>query len=148
MNKTLEKYWLVISAIILLFILAAFLLWPAVTQPLSGILIIAGLGIAIIFSIRRHLQSIQQGKISRNAAIRNIIIETLGILLSVAAAVWLTGKAASWIVPIIAYAAEAARPGMGLPAGILAGLLVALCIGLGVGFLMRWGWSKLVKSAV
>lgn len=137
MIKIFEKHWLLISMLFLLAVLASFILFHTIAQPLSWILIIAGIGIAVFFSVRRNFQSFQQGKFSRASAIRNILIEILGMLLSIAAAVWLTGKAASWIVPTIAYAVEAAKPGLGMPIGMLAGLLIALCVGLGVGVLMR-----------
>ncbi len=144
MIKTLEKYWLPISIGMVFATLASLFLWPAIAQPLIWIVIIAGIGVAVVLAVNRHYRKYLQEHHSRGKLVRNAGLDILGILLAIGSAIWLAGIVAARVVPTAANTFESIKPGMGLGGGIIAGLISALAVGLGVGFLVRWVWGKLM----
>jgi hypothetical protein len=146
MIKTIEKHWLIISIFLLLAIMASFFLWPSMVQTISWGIIGLGVFMLAIFTINRNYISHTQGRISRMIFLRNTILEVLGVVISIAASVWVAGQFIAKIIPAVYDSAETARPGSGPMAGMLAGLLVALCVGLAAGVAVRWIWRGLTRK--
>jgi len=106
----------------------------------------AGLRLGIIFLLfslvagslavlEKHRQAYRQGKITRGVFIRNAVLEITGILLAMALAA-LLGR------PLAALATQSIGNGI---IRVIAGILVGLLAGLGIGFVVKQTWGRLVK---
>ena len=138
MLKNLEKSWPIISIVFILAILASLFFFPSITRLLSLIVMCVGLMAIITFTVQRQVQLHHQGKITRQALARNIVVDVTGILVTMAAVILVAGKAG-------AYVSQAATKAWGVTAGILLSLAAGLAAGFGVSLLARWGWGKLTK---
>jgi len=141
MIKRLKKHWPLISIFFTLVILASLFFWPGTTRLLS--LIVMGLGILAIvtFTVRRHVQAHGQGRITRPVMARNIVVDLLGVLITMILVILVAGRTG-------ACAGQMAGKAWGVPAGILSGLLAGLATGFGVGLFVRWMWGKLTKPTL
>ncbi len=138
MIKKLEKSWPIITILFILGILASLFFWPSITLLLSLIVMGVGLAAIITFTVQRHIQAHDQGRMTRPLLARNIVVDLTGILLTMAAVILVTGKAG-------AYVGQVAGRAWGVTAGILSSLAAGLVVGFGVSLLVRWGWGKLTK---
>ncbi len=134
MLKTLEKSWPIISLLFILAILASLFFWPTTSRLLSLIVMGVGLAAIIAFTIQRQVQAHKQGKLTRQVLVRNIVVDVLGILLTMAAVILVAGKTGAYIGLVV-----------GKAWGVTAGILSSLAVGFGVSLLARWGWRKLTK---
>ena len=100
--------------------------------------IFLGLGMSIYLAVQRHRQAQKSGKITPAFMRCAIAIDLTGLLLTMAAAILVAGKAG-------VHAAEAAGRAWGDTAGILAAVMTGLVVGAGVGLLVRWLWQKVSK---
>ncbi len=79
--------------VVLLLLLGAFLLslffYPSISSSLSIVLLLASLIIASIFIVQKHLRSYKEGQITRPKFIRNILVDMIGLLLTIAVASFL-----------------------------------------------------------
>ncbi len=146
MLKTLEKSWPIISILLIIAILASLFFWPSITQPLSLIVMGAGLAAIITFTIQRHVQAHREGKITRQMLARNLVVDVLGILVTMTAVIASTSLSTSLVAGKAgAYVGQAAGRAWGVTAGVLSSLVAGLVMGFGVSLLVRWGWGKLTK---
>ncbi len=131
----IEKCLHILFLLLFLVLAGSLLFFPALSQPLSAAVLLAGISMAVFFTVRRHWQAHRQGKLSRSQFIRNTAFDLLGLALAMAAAIWLGGLAGR-------YAAQ--RVGMGFPA-LIAGLLAALVVGFAAAWLVQCVWEALTK---
>jgi len=141
MLKTLEKSWPIISIFFTFAILASLFFWPGTTRLLS--LLVMGLGLLAIvtFTVRQHVQAHRQGKITRPVLARNIVVDLLGVSITMILVILIAGRTGT-------YAGQMAGKAWGVTAGILSGLLAGLVTGFGVGLFVRWIWGKLTKPTL
>jgi hypothetical protein len=143
MSKALEKFWPIISLLLILALLVSLLFWPAPARSLSEIVLFVGIGMAVFFTIRRNWQAHQQGKITRARFVRSTILDLIGLALTMAAALWLGGAAAAFSTRLAGqYAAQ--RAGASSLA-VIAGLLAAVTAGFLAGWLVQHAWESLMK---
>jgi hypothetical protein len=145
MFKTLKKYSAVISVLLIIAILGSLFFWPGMTATLGKFALVMSIGMVAAFSLQKHVRARQEGGIDNLTLLRNSAIELLGILLTMAAAIFAGRWAAEWATRLAVQAAEQTWPGARIPLGILAGLLAALIVGLLVGFVVQSTWGKLAK---
>jgi membrane-bound metal-dependent hydrolase YbcI (DUF457 family) len=146
MLKRIEKYWPFISLLLLAVILAFQFFRPADIRPLSLIVMGVGLGAVIAFTTQRHVQAHREGKTTRQALVRDILVDVLGALLTMALVILAGGRAGVYAGQVIGREAEAIRAGWGIPAGILAGVLAGLMVGFCVGWLVQKIWERMKKA--
>lgn len=138
MLRTIEKNWPFISIMFFIAISASLFLWPGVTRTLSLIVIGLSLVAVLALTVRRPVEAYRQGRLPLPEMRRNITVDVLGVLVSMAAVI----LAAGWVAGTVARAAGKAWGNM---AGILAAVLVGLVIGIAVSFLVRWLWGLLTR---
>jgi fructose-specific phosphotransferase system IIC component len=138
MIKQLEKYWPYISILLILAIVASLFYWKSATQLLSIILIGVSVVAVLIFVIQKQIQAQKQGKISLTVMRRNILVDVLGVLISMAAVILVAGKVAGVIVQPIGNV-------LGGTAGILCALVAGLVAGIGINLVVQWVWRSLTK---
>lgn len=142
--KKISKFYFLAFIALSLVILSVPFFWPAITQPLMWIVIIAGTAGSIVITVDRHYRKYLQGNRNFYKLLRNAGVDVFGILLTIGCAIWLAGDIVGKVVPAVANAFELLHPGIGFITGIIAGLICALIIGLVVGLVIRWVWGKLM----
>jgi len=135
MLKALEKYWPLISLLLLAILLAAFLFWPSMARALTTAMLILSISVAGFFVARRQIHAYRENKIDRAALVRNIFVETAGTLIAMALAAFLIRQVAG---TIISFASGAVS--------ILLMVAASVLIGLMAGILVKLTWGKLAKS--
>jgi hypothetical protein len=143
--KLLEKYWPLISILLLLALLACLLFWPGIARPLGLTVLLVSLTVGMLLVSQKHLRAYRQGQLDRPALVRNLAVEISGVLLTFAAVLFLAGRVAQTAGLAAGSAAEVRWLGSGTVAGLLAGVLVGLVLGLAVGWLVQVTWGRLVK---
>ncbi len=143
MIKNIEKSWPFVSILLILVILASLFFWPAANAALAGAALVLSLGMAIVFIVRRRLQSRREGHSDRRGLVRGLGLDLAGLALTLLATLLAAGKAAAYVGGIAGSAAESAWPGTGIVLGILSGLLAAVLTGMVVGFLVQRLWGLL-----
>ncbi len=112
-------------------LIVSLFLCPSISGPLGIILILSGLGMALFFTIQKYVQPYKGGEISGLKFTRNVLLDILSLLLTIAAASYLGGIAGTRL-----------GASFGLWAGLIAGILSAFAVAWGV----RKLWSKLVRT--
>ncbi len=130
MLKIFQKHAPTISILLLVALLIALFFFPLSSRVLSTIIIVFGIGTAIIFTVQGNWEEHKEGKTTRSEFIRNTIIDLLGITLVMGAAMWL-GRL------IGGYA--------GANWGLLAGIIAGMAVGFGVAFLARKVFKKVTE---
>ncbi len=138
MLKIFQKHAPTISILLLVALLIALFFFPPSSRVLSTIIIVFGIGTAIIFTVHRNWQPHKEGKTTRSESIRNTIIDLLGLALVMGAAMWLGRLAggyarASWGIASTPLSAS------------LAGILAGMAVGFGVGFLVQKIFMKITE---
>ena len=117
--------------------------WPALSSSLGLAVLILAVGIAILFTIRKHWNSYQAGVLSRTQLTRNIAIDVLGIFITISLISLLGGLAGQYVGFLAGNAAEVRWPGVGAVVGIIVAIISAFVVGFGVRLLMGWTWGRL-----
>jgi hypothetical protein len=138
MIRTLEKSWLYVSILLILALVAALLFWKSATRWIAIVLIGLSIIAALVFATAKHVRARRQGLITLPVMWRNILVDGLGVLLSMAAVILVAGKVAGTVT-------QYASNSWGVTAGILAALAVGLVVGFGVNLLVRWVWGLLTR---
>ena len=120
MLSILQKSWPFISLALLLALVVSLLFYPGVSSWLSVTLLVSSLGMAIFFITQKHLPPYRQGQITRIKFTRNILLDILGLLLTIGAASYLGGMAGVW------------ASNYGLWTGFAAGMIIGFAGALGV----------------
>ena len=135
MIHAFEKCWPIISTLILLALLIALIFCPSSAGTFAIAMLILGLGMALLFIVRRQTRAYKENKIDRSALTRNIFFEALGLLLTVALSILLAQIVVGTISPLM-------ENGW-LSIGITIGL--SMLGGLGAAWLVKVTWGRLTK---
>lgn len=109
----------------------------AFPTPISGvILILLSVAVAVSSILKKNKESYFQGWITHGVFVRNVLAETIGILL----AMTLAGLLGRYIAQI----ATAQIPNE--LAKLVAGVLIGLLAGVGVGILVKRTWGQMLKT--
>jgi hypothetical protein len=119
MLKHLEKYRILISIIITAVTLSFLIFWPMYSRTVSQVVFLTSISMAIAFLARKHWQAYVQAECTREKMIRNMSLDLIGLLLTMAAAIYAGGQAGGW-------------------AGLRLGLWAGLAVGFATGFLAAW----------
>jgi hypothetical protein len=130
MLKLLQKYAPSISILLLLALIVALFFSPPSARLLSPVIIVFGIGTAILFTIHKNWEKHQNSEITRPEFMRNTIIDLLGLALVIGAAVWF-GRLTGFYV--------------GGVWGNLAGIVVAMIVGAVVAFVVKKVWGKVAE---
>jgi hypothetical protein len=123
----------------LLFLLALFLivrLYPTIGIPLGIIALLFGLAASAYMIIKKNRDACLQGKILRSAAVRNSILEIMGILLAMLLAGRIGRPLAELVTGQIGH--EIIR--------LIAGLITGLLAGAVTGALVKGVSSRMVRN--
>ena len=127
MLKTLQKHASTISILLLIALIVALFFSPPSARLLSTIIIVFGIGTAILFTIYANWEKHKEDELTRPEFVRNSVIDLLGLALVMGSAAWLgrlTGVYAgqNW--------------------GNLAGIVIAMTTGFIAAFLVGKAWGK------
>ena len=125
MISFLQKTWPFISLAILTSLIATVIFYPEWSSWLSITLLILSLGMTLFFTIQKHIVPHKEGRIARSKFTRNVLLDLLGVLLTIAAACYLGGMAGIWL-----------RTSFGFWVGFFAAMLTA--------FLAAWYMRKVI----
>ena len=123
MLKHLEKHRIFVSIIITVVTLSSLIFWPMYSRIISQVIFLTSISMAIAFLVRNHWQAYLQAECTREKMTRNISLDLIGLLLTMAAAIYAGGQAGGW-----------------------AGLHLGLWAGLGAGFLTGFLAAWVVRS--
>ena len=135
MLKSLQKRAPTISILLLVTLLAALLFYPASSQALATIVLVFGIGTAIVLTIYGNLERHKKGDLTLSEFSRNTFLDLLGLALTMGAAMWLGRLAGGFAGQAVGIKA---RQGWGMAAGIAAGMIA----GFGAAFLVGKFWGK------
>lgn len=127
---------LAISILLLIALLVAFLFYPASSRALSTIVLVFGIGTAVAFTIYSNWKKYKDSELTRSEFFRNTALDLLGLVLTMAAAIWL-GRLVG------GYAAQ--RMGASTLA-IIVSLLAALTAGFIAAWLVQRLWRRLTHK--
>ena len=130
MLKLFQKYAPAISILLLAALVIALFLHPPSARLLSIIIIVFGIGTAILFTVHANWQKHKENELTRPEFIRNSIIDLLGLALVMGAAVWL-GRLMGFHV--------------GGVWGNVAGIIVAMIVGAAIAFVVKKVWGKVAE---
>ncbi|MGP8330231.1 MAG: hypothetical protein ACT6FF_07935 [Methanosarcinaceae archaeon] len=130
MIRTFQKYAPTISILLLFVLIVALFFSPPSARLLSTIIIVFGIGTAILFTVHNNWEKHKEGELTRPEFIRNTIIDLLGLALIMGGAVWLGRLTGIYI---------------GLAWGNVAGIIVAMAVGFIVAFLVGKVWGKVAE---
>jgi len=129
MISAIQKSWPFLSIALLIALIVSIFFYPSASGWLSVVLLISSLGMAIFFITQKHLSSYKQGQITCLKFIRNILLDILGLLLTIGAASYLGGMAGVW------------ASNYGLWTGFAVGMIIGFAGALGV----RSIWGRMLK---
>ena len=119
MISFLRRYFPFISIALLAALIASLFYYPSVSSEIGIVLLILSLGMALVFTYQKHIGSYKRGEIARLQFTRNILLDSLGLLLTFAATAYIGGMAGTRL---------------GASDGVAAGLIA----GIGSAFLAAW----------
>jgi hypothetical protein len=131
MTQFLQKYfpWVMLGLFAALII--SMLRFPGATPRISLVLLVLSLGMAGFFIVQKQWARYKEGQVTGARFTRNVLLEVLGLLLTMAAASYLGG---------------AAGTRMGLSYGMWAGLAAGIACGFLVAWLVRRLWARAVMK--
>ena len=127
MLKHLEKHRVLISIIITAVTLSPLIFWPMYSRIISKVIFLTSISMAIAFLVRNHWQAYLQAECTREKMTRNISLDLIGLLLTMAAAIYAGGQAGGWA---------------GLHLGLWAGLAAGFATGFVAAWVVRSLWGK------
>jgi len=138
MLKPLQKHAPAISLLLLIALIIALLFAPNAVQILSTVIIIFGIGTAVVFTVKGNQEKRESDKLTRNEFLKNTFLDLLGIALVMGLAIFFGRVAGSY-----------AGQSWGIFAGIIAGItstwLSARAVGFGVGFFAQKIFIKITE---
>jgi len=151
MSTLLNKYSTVISILLLLAFLILIWLLPAKGVMLGMIFLLLSFVIAGSTVVAKHGEAHRQGRLTRFACVRNILLDLSGILLAIILAALLSRYIAEIATRQISHTLTR----------LIAGIVIGLLVGIGVGVfvhrtaslvhrtasLVRQTWGRFVKTA-
>ena len=130
MFKFLQEYAPAISILLLATLIAAPFFSPPSARLLSTIIIVFGIGTAILFTIHSNWETKQNDELTTAQFTRNTAIDLLGLALVMGTAVWFGRLTGAYI---------------GLAWGNLLGIVAAIAVGFIAAFLAGKVWGKFAE---
>ena len=138
MLTSLKKYSTIISLLLVLLLLVVAWFYPSLGLILGTILLVVTLVMAYIAVIQKHRKSYLRGEITYYVFMRNVALESTGILLATACAALLGN-----------YIARIATQSIGdVLIRFAAGVFVGLLIGIATGTLIRNFWNRFLLEQI
>ncbi len=125
-----QKYAPVISTLLLLVLIIALFFSPPSARLLSTIIIVFGIGTAILFTVHANWEKHEEDELTRTEFIRDTIIDLLGLALVMGAAVWFGRLTGFYVGGVL---------------GNLAGIIIAMIVGAAVAFVVKKVWGKIAE---
>ncbi len=132
----LESHWPYISILLLLVLLTALLFVPFIAGAFSIAMLVLSTGMATVFTMNKQIQAYHKEPVDRAAMFRNIFFEVLGLLITVALAIFLVQVIVGIATPLIG--------GGWLGIGIT--IALSLLVGLGAAWLVKVTWRRLTTK--
>ncbi len=130
MLTSLQKYAPAISILLLAALVVALFFSPPSARLLSTIIIVFGIGTAILFTINNNWEKHKENELTRPEFIRNSIIDLLGLALVMGVAVWFGRLTGFYVGGVL---------------GNLAGIIIAMIVGAAVAFVVKKVWGKIAE---
>lgn len=131
-----RKHSTLISLAVLMAFLVSIWIFPSSRLMVIVIFLLFGVTRAFATIITKHREAYLRGKITSLVFVRNVLVETTGLLL----AMTLAGLLARYFAQIVTQ--QIGNDLIKFAAGIATGLL----IGIGVGVLMHSTWERFIKT--
>lgn len=128
----LQKFWPIISITILVVLIVSLFFNPKISAWISVILILSNLGMAFFLLLQKHIQPYKQGQVSRIKFTRSILLDVLGLLLTIGAASYLGFMAGRWASVY----------------GTWIGLVVGMAVGFSAAWLAREAWARVAHLVI
>ena len=130
MLEKLQKHTPTISILLLIALLIALFFYPPSTRLLSTIIIIFGVGTAILFTVHGNWEKHKKEEITRPEFIRNTIIDLLGLAVVMGVAIFFGRLAGGYA---------------GVNWGNFAGIIVAMAVGFIAAVIVGKVWGKIAE---
>ena len=130
MFKNLQKHAPTISILLLLALIVALFFSPPSVRMISSIVIIFGIGTAIIFTVQNNWQEHIEGQITLTEFLRNTFIDLLGLTLVMGLAIFFGRLAGDYV---------------GTNLGVFMGIIAGMAVAFGVAFGFRTLWGKVAE---
>ena len=118
-------------------LLIALLFAPGWASAITSIVLFISFAIAIFFVVQKQRKLYQEKRTSRVKLARNVLFESTGILLAMVLA-GLLGRTIAQI-GTTQISNDLTK--------LMAGIVIALLAGMGVGFLVKRTWGRLIKTS-
>jgi hypothetical protein len=129
MFDSLKKPHTLITIILTLILLASVFLFPTFTPKVSMLVLLISIGLALKIILLKHWDAYQKAECTREKMNRNLILDLLGLLLTMGAAMY-TGRLAGGYV--------------GLHAGFWFGMIAGFLGGFAAAWAVRSAWGRVV----
>ena len=129
MLKLLQKHASTISLLLLLALVIAFFFSPSTVPLLSTVIIVFGIGTAILFAVHANWQKHKEGELTHSEFLRNTIIDLLGLALVMGAAIWLGSLTGAYT---------------GTALGNIPGIVAAMLVGFAMAFIAWKLWEEVI----
>jgi hypothetical protein len=128
MLKFIKKIQTLIVIIFTLALLIMMFFLPAIAQIASIVILLISISMAFVFTFQKHWSLYQQAESTREKMTRNLILDLLGLLFTMGAAMYVGRLAGGYF---------------GFRAGFWVGLLAGFVGGFLAAWLVRSAWGKL-----
>ena len=127
MLKMLQKYAPIISISLLIILLVGLFFSPTPSGLLSTIMLVFGIGTAILFIIHGNWETKRNDEFTNVQFVRNTVIDLLGLALIMLSAMWLGRMAGGYV---------------GHNWGMFAGIVVGMVAGFGTALVVGKVWGR------
>jgi len=127
MLDKLQKYAPIISFLLLASLVVALFFSPHSARLLSTIIIVFGIGTAILFTVHGNWETKKNDELTNAQFALNAAIDLLGLALIILSAMWLGRMAGGYVDSVFAN---------------LTGIIVAMIVGAAVAFAVQKVWGK------
>ena len=129
MMKHLQNHAPTLFLLLLLALIIALFFSPPSARLLSTLIIVFGIGTAILFTVHANWQKHKEGELAHSEFLRNTIIDLLGLGLVMGAAVWLGSLTGAYV---------------GTAWGNIPGIVAAMLVGFAVAFIAGKLWEEVI----
>jgi len=128
MTQFLQKYSSWISLALITALIVSMFLYPQASTWLGLFLMLSSLGMASLFAVQKQVDPYRQGQMDGLRFTRNVLLDILGLLLTIAAASYFGGMAGT---------------SLGTSYGMWAGLITGIASAFLAAWTVRKLWSRL-----
>jgi hypothetical protein len=137
MTILFRKHPTLISIILLMTFLVSVWIFPSARLMLMIIFLLFSVARAFASIIAKHREAYLQGRITPGLVMRNVLIESIGLLLAMILAGFL-----GWYIAQIA-----TQPISNDLSKSIAGIIIGLLVGIAVGVVMQHIWGRFIKTS-